>query len=674
MNHIRNFSIIAHIDHGKSTLADRLIQRCGGLEARDMSAQVLDSMDIEKERGITIKAQTAALHYKAKNGEIYNLNLIDTPGHVDFSYEVSRSLSACEGALLVVDASQGVEAQTVANCYTALDLGVEVVPVLNKMDLPNADPEGARKEIEDVIGIDATDAISCSAKTGLGIDDILEMVVAKVPPPRGNPNAPLRAMIIDSWFDSYVGVVMLVRVVDGRLAKNDRIKMMATGAMYNADKVGVFTPTDVERPALETGEVGYIIAGIKELQAAKVGDTVTLIKAGSGGAAFTATEPLPGFKEIQPQVFAGLYPTEANQYEGLRDSLEKLKLNDASLHYEPEVSQALGFGFRCGFLGLLHMEIVQERLEREFDQDLITTAPSVVYEVMTSDGVVIKVENPAKMPEQGKMVEIREPIVTVHLYMPQEYVGAVMTLANQKRGIQLDMTYAGRQVKLTYEIPLGEIVLDFFDKLKSVSRGYASMDYEFKEFRVADVVKVDILLNGEKVDALSIIVHRSQSQYRGRAVVAKMREIIARQQFDVAIQAAIGANIIARESLKALRKNVIAKCYGGDISRKKKLLEKQKAGKKRMKQIGSVEVPARSVFSHIAGSRLMQFITSLILACFVGYAGSWYLGMHEGNFALLLFMAVVVTGCYWLAERFYFLPQREKAAQALQDASTAAHG
>ena len=591
MNHIRNFSIIAHIDHGKSTLADRLIQRCGGLEARDMSAQVLDSMDIEKERGITIKAQTAALHYKAKNGEIYNLNLIDTPGHVDFSYEVSRSLSACEGALLVVDASQGVEAQTVANCYTALDLGVEVVPVLNKMDLPNADPEGARQEIEDVIGIDATDAISCSAKTGLGIDDILEMVVAKVPPPRGNPNAPLRAMIIDSWFDSYVGVVMLVRVVDGRLAKNDRIKMMATGAMYNADKVGVFTPTDVERPALETGEVGYIIAGIKELQAAKVGDTVTLIKAGSGGAAFTATEPLPGFKEIQPQVFAGLYPTEANQYEGLRDSLEKLKLNDASLHYEPEVSQALGFGFRCGFLGLLHMEIVQERLEREFDQDLITTAPSVVYEVVTADGTVTMVENPAKMPDQGKMAEIREPIVTVHLYMPQEYVGAVMTLANQKRGIQLDMTYAGRQVKLTYEIPLGEIVLDFFDKLKSVSRGYASMDYEFKEFRVADVVKVDILLNGEKVDALSIIVHRSQSQYRGRAVVAKMREIIARQQFDVAIQAAIGANIIARESLKALRKNVIAKCYGGDISRKKKLLEKQKAGKKRMKQIGSVEVP-----------------------------------------------------------------------------------
>jgi len=591
MNHIRNFSIIAHIDHGKSTLADRLIQRCGGLEVREMTAQVLDSMDIEKERGITIKAQTAALHYKAKDGQVYNLNLIDTPGHVDFSYEVSRSLSACEGALLVVDASQGVEAQTVANCYTALDLGVEVLPVLNKMDLPNADPDAARKEIEDVIGIDASEAISCSAKTGMGIDDILEMVVSKIPPPRGNPEAPLRAMIIDSWFDSYVGVVMLVRVVDGRLVKNDRIKMMATGATYNADKVGVFTPNDKEKPALETGEVGYIIAGIKELQAAKVGDTVTQVKQGSGGAAASATEALPGFKEIQPQVFAGLYPTEANQYEGLRDSLEKLKLNDASLQYEPEVSQALGFGFRCGFLGLLHMEIVQERLEREFDQDLITTAPSVIYEVMTADGTVTMVENPAKMPEQGRMTEIREPIVTVHLYMPQEYVGAVMTLANQKRGIQLDMTYAGRQVKLTYEMPLGEIVLDFFDKLKSVSRGYASMDYEFKEFRAADVVKVDILLNGDKVDALSIIVHRSQAQFRGRAVVAKMREIISRQQFDVAIQAAIGATVIARETLKALRKNVIAKCYGGDVSRKRKLLEKQKAGKKRMKQVGRVEIP-----------------------------------------------------------------------------------
>jgi GTP-binding protein LepA len=591
MNHIRNFSIIAHIDHGKSTLADRLIQRCGGLQAREMEAQVLDSMDIEKERGITIKAQTAALHYKALDGKTYNLNLIDTPGHVDFSYEVSRSLSACEGALLVVDASQGVEAQTVANCYTALELGVEVVPVLNKMDLPNADPDNAKLEIEDVIGIDATDAIPCSAKTGMGIDEILEAVVARVPAPKGNANGALRAMIIDSWFDNYVGVVMLVRVVDGRLGKGERIKMMATGATYNADNVGVFTPANEPRNSLEAGEVGYIIAGIRELQAAKVGDTVTLIKPGTGGAAATATEALPGFKEIQPQVFAGLYPTEANQYEGLRDSLEKLKLNDASLHYEPEVSQALGFGFRCGFLGLLHMEIVQERLEREFDQDLITTAPSVVYQVVGVDGAIRMVENPSKMPDHGRQDEVCEPIVTVHLYMPQDYVGAVMTLANQKRGVQMNMAYHGRQVMLTYEMPLAEIVLDFFDKLKSVSRGYASMDYEFKEYRAADVVKVDILLNGEKVDALSIIVHRSQSQYRGRAVVAKMREVISRQMFDVAIQAAIGANIIARETIKALRKNVIAKCYGGDISRKRKLLDRQKEGKKRMKQIGSVEVP-----------------------------------------------------------------------------------
>ncbi|MFS2032817.1 translation elongation factor 4 [Polaromonas sp. JS666] len=591
MNHIRNFSIIAHIDHGKSTLADRLIQRCGGLQDREMSAQVLDSMDIEKERGITIKAQTAALKYKALNGEVYNLNLIDTPGHVDFSYEVSRSLSACEGALLVVDASQGVEAQTVANCYTALDLGVEVVPVLNKMDLPQADPENAKQEIEEVIGIDATDAIPCSAKTGMGIDEILEAIVARIPSPKGNPDGPLRAMIIDSWYDAYVGVVMLVRVVDGRLARGDRIKLMASEAMYNAEQLGVFTPHTEPRQSLEPGEVGFVIAGIKELQAARVGDTVTLVKPGTGGAAFTATEALPGFKEIQPAVFAGLYPSEASEYESLRDALEKLKLNDASLHYEPEVSEALGFGFRCGFLGLLHMEIVQERLEREFDQDLITTAPSVVYEVLKSDGETIMVENPSKIPDAGRVNEIREPIVTVHLYMPQDYVGAVMTLANQKRGIQLNMAYHGKQVMLTYEMPLGEIVLDFFDKLKSVSRGYASMDYEFKEFRASDVVKVDILLNGEKVDALSIIVHRSQSAYRGRAVVAKMREIISRQQFDVAIQAAIGANIIARETIKALRKNVIAKCYGGDISRKRKLLEKQKAGKKRMKQIGSVEVP-----------------------------------------------------------------------------------
>jgi GTP-binding protein LepA len=591
MNHIRNFSIIAHIDHGKSTLADRLIQRCGGLSDREMEEQVLDSMDLERERGITIKAQTAALRYAARDGKVYNLNLIDTPGHVDFSYEVSRSLSACEGALLVVDASQGVEAQTVANCYTALDLGVEVVPVLNKMDLPQADPENAKREVEDVIGIDASQAIPCSAKTGMGIDEILEAIVARIPAPRGSVQGPLRAMIIDSWFDSYVGVVMLVRVVDGRLAKGERIKLMASGASYEANQLGVFTPANEPREALEAGEVGYIIAGIKELQAAQVGDTVTAIKPGSGGAAFTATEPLPGFKKIQPQVFAGLYPVEANQYDSLRDALEKLKLNDASLHYEPEVSQALGFGFRCGFLGLLHMEIVQERLEREFDQDLITTAPSVVYQVVRNDGEVVMVENPAKMPDQGQIQEIREPIVTVHLYMPQEYVGAVMTLANQKRGVQINMAYHGRQVMLTYELPLGEIVLDFFDKLKSVSRGYASMDYEFKEYRPSDVVKVDILLNGEKVDALSIIVHRTQAQYRGRAVVAKMREIISRQMFDVAIQAAIGANIIARETVKALRKNVLAKCYGGDITRKRKLLEKQKAGKKRMKQIGSVEVP-----------------------------------------------------------------------------------
>jgi GTP-binding protein LepA len=530
------------------------------------------------------------LQYTAKNGQIYNLNLIDTPGHVDFSYEVSRSLSACEGALLVVDASQGVEAQTVANCYTALDLGVEVVPVLNKMDLPQADPDNAKSEIEDVIGIDASEAIPCSAKTGMGVDEILEAIVAKIPAPRGEPNAALRAMIIDSWFDSYVGVVMLVRVVDGSLSKGERIKLMATGAVYEAGSLGVFTPANQPREALHAGEVGYIIAGIKELKAAKVGDTVTLEKKLPNNAG-VASSALPGFKEIQPQVFAGLYPTEANQYDALRDALEKLQLNDASLQYEPEVSQALGFGFRCGFLGLLHMEIVQERLEREFDQDLITTAPSVVYQVVRGDGEVIMVENPSKMPDQGKIQEIREPIVTVHLYMPQEYVGPVMTLANQKRGMQLNMSYHGRQVMLTYDMPLGEIVLDFFDKLKSVSRGYASMDYEFKEYRASDVVKVDILLNGEKVDALSIIVHRTQAQYRGRAVAAKMREIISRQMFDVAIQAAIGANIIARETIKALRKNVLAKCYGGDISRKRKLLEKQKAGKKRMKQIGSVEVP-----------------------------------------------------------------------------------
>jgi len=590
MDHIRNFSIIAHIDHGKSTLADRIIQRCGGLSDREMEAQVLDSMDIERERGITIKAQTAALQYKARSGETYNLNLIDTPGHVDFSYEVSRSLSACEGALLVVDASQGVEAQTVANCYTALDLHVEVVPVLNKMDLPNADPENAKAEIEDVIGIDAENAIPCSAKTGVGIDDILEAVITRMPPPKGKVDAPLRAMIIDSWFDNYVGVVMLVRVVDGHLNKGERIRMMASDAVYPAEQLGVFTPKSESRETLNAGEVGFIIAGIKELQAAKVGDTITLEKKLPNNLG-PAAEALPGFKEIQPQVFAGLYPTEASEYDQLRDALEKLKLNDSSLRYEPEVSQALGFGFRCGFLGLLHMEIVQERLEREFDQDLITTAPSVVYEVELGNGEVIHVENPSKMPDLGRINEIREPIVTVHLYMPQEYVGPVMTLANLKRGNQLNMAYHGRQVMLTYDMPLAEIVLDFFDKLKSVSRGYASMDYEFKEYRAADVVKVDILLNGDKVDALSIIVHRGQSQYRSRAVVAKMRELISRQMYDVAIQAAIGANIIARETIKALRKNVLAKCYGGDISRKRKLLEKQKAGKKRMKQIGSVEGP-----------------------------------------------------------------------------------
>jgi len=591
MKHIRNFSIIAHIDHGKSTLADRIIQRCGGLSDREMSAQVLDSMDIEKERGITIKAQTASLQYTARDGQVYNFNLIDTPGHVDFSYEVSRSLSACEGALLVVDASQGVEAQTVANCYTALDLGVEVLPVLNKMDLPQADPDNAKLEIEEVIGIDASDAIPCSAKTGMGIDEILEMVVLKVPPPKGNPDGPVRAMIVDSWYDTYVGVVMLVRMVDGELKRGERFKLMATDTQYNADKVGVFSPGAVDRPSLKAGEVGFIIAGIKELRSAKVGDTVTVVRTGSGMGAFTATQALPGFKEVQPQVFAGLFPSESSEYDSLRDALEKLQLNDAALRYEPEVSQALGFGFRCGFLGLLHMEIVQERLEREFDQDLITTAPSVVYQVLKGDGEVVMVENPSKMPEVGQIQEIREPIVTVHLYMPQDSVGVVMTLANQKRGMQINMAYHGKQVMLTYEMPLGEIVLDFFDRLKSVSRGYASMDYEFKEYRASDVVKVDIMLNGERVDALAIIVHRSQSQHRGRAVVGKMREAISRQMFDVAIQAAIGGNIIARETVKAMRKNVLAKCYGGDISRKRKLLEKQKAGKNRMKQIGSVEVP-----------------------------------------------------------------------------------
>ena len=584
MKHIRNFSIIAHIDHGKSTLADRIIHKCGGLSEREMEAQVLDSMDIERERGITIKAQTAALRYTARDGQVYNLNLIDTPGHVDFSYEVSRSLSACEGALLVVDASQGVEAQTVANCYTAIELGVEVVPVLNKIDLPQADPDNARQEIEDVIGIDATEAVLCSAKTGLGVDDVLEAVIARIPSPKGEENAPLKALIIDSWFDNYVGVVMLVRVVDGKVQPKDKLKLMSTSSTHLCEQVGVFTPKALQRTALNAGEVGFIIAGIKELHAAKVGDTITV-------ADKPATEPLPGFKEIKPQVFAGLYPVEANQYDSLRDALEKLQLNDASLHYEPEVSQALGFGFRCGFLGLLHMEIVQERLEREFDQDLITTAPTVVYEVRLRDGTEILVENPSKLPELQKVEEIREPIITTVIFVPQEYLGAVITLCEQKRGRQINIAYRGRQVQLTYEMPMAEVVMDFFDKLKSVSRGYASLDYDFKEYQAADVVKLDVLINSEKVDALSLIVHRANSAYRGRELAAKMRELIPRQMYDVAIQAAIGATIVARENVKAMRKDVLAKCYGGDISRKKKLLEKQKAGKKRMKQVGRVEIP-----------------------------------------------------------------------------------
>ena len=584
MNHIRNFSIIAHIDHGKSTLADRLIQRCGGLSDREMEAQVLDSMDLERERGITIKAQTAALRYVARDGQVYNLNLIDTPGHVDFSYEVSRSLSACEGALLVVDASQGVEAQTVANCYTAIELGVEVVPVLNKMDLPQADPETAKEEIEDVIGIDATEAIPCSAKTGMGIDDILEGVIARIPPPQGDPGAPLKALVIDSWFDNYVGVVMLVRVVDGMLRAKEKILLMATGSMHLCEQVGVFTPKSVARECLSAGEVGFVISGIKELEAAKVGDTITL-------ADRRADKPLPGFKEIKPQVFAGLYPVESNQYDALRESLEKLRLNDASLQFEPEVSQALGFGFRCGFLGLLHMEIVQERLEREFDQDLITTAPTVVYQVRMRDGTEMLVENPAKLPEGQKVEEIREPIITTVIFVPQEYLGAVITLCESKRGSQVNLAYHGRQVQLTYEMPMAEVVMDFFDKLKSVSRGYASLDYDFKEYRAADVVKLDILINGEKVDALSVIVHRANATYRGRELAAKMRELIPRQMYEVAIQAAIGSTIVARENVKAMRKDVLAKCYGGDITRKKKLLEKQKAGKKRMKQVGRIEIP-----------------------------------------------------------------------------------
>ena len=584
MQHIRNFSIIAHIDHGKSTLADRFIQRCGGLSEREMSEQVLDSMDLERERGITIKAQTAALQYTSRDGKTYNLNLIDTPGHVDFSYEVSRSLAACEGALLVVDASQGVEAQTVANCYTAIEQGVEVVPVLNKIDLPSANPERAIQEIEDVIGMKASDALLVSAKTGEGVEDVLEAVIHRMPPPKGDPDAPLKALIIDSWFDNYVGVIMLVRLVDGIIRPKDKLLLMSTQAIHLCEQVGVFTPKSQAREQLSAGEVGFVTAGVRELQHARVGDTITLVNR-------PATAPLPGFKEIKPQVFAGLYPVEASQYEALRDALEKLKLNDASLHYEPETSQALGFGFRCGFLGLLHMDIVQERLEREYDMALVTTAPTVVYEIQLRDGTVTRIENPAKMPDPSKIEEIREPIIETIIFVPQEYVGAIMTLCTQKRGVQKNMQYHARQVMLTYEMPLNEVVMDFFDKLKSASRGYASLDYEFKEYRAADVVKLDILINGERVDALSLMVHRENATYRGRDLVSRMRELIPRQMFDVAVQAAIGSHVIARETVKALRKNVLAKCYGGDVSRKRKLLEKQKAGKKRMKQVGTVEIP-----------------------------------------------------------------------------------
>jgi GTP-binding protein LepA len=584
MEHIRNFSIIAHIDHGKSTLADRFIQLCGGLSDREMESQVLDSMALERERGITIKAQTAALSYSARDGRTYLLNLIDTPGHVDFSYEVSRSLAACEGALLVVDASQGVEAQTVANCYTATEQGVEVVPVLNKIDLPSAEPDRVIAEIEDIIGIHAKDAVRCSAKTGEGVIDVIEAVVTRMPPPRGDPDAPLKALIIDSWFDNYVGVVVLVRVVDGVLAPKDKIRLMSTQATYLCEQVGVFTPKSVQKATLSAGEVGFVVAGIKELGSAQVGDTITLANR-------PAAQALPGFKQIQPQVFAGLYPVEANEYDALRDALEKLHLNDASLRFEPETSQALGFGFRCGFLGLLHLEIVQERLEREYDMNLITTAPTVVYQVLLRDGTQIEVENPSRLPDLSKVEEIREPIITATILVPGDYVGPVMTLCTGKRGVQKNMQYVGRQVILTYEMPLNEVVMDFFDRLKSVSRGYASLDYEFKEFRPADLVKLDILINGDRVDALSLIVHRGSAQARGRDLAERMRSLIPRQMFDVAVQAAIGSQIIARETIKALRKNVLAKCYGGDITRKRKLLEKQKAGKKRMKQIGTVEIP-----------------------------------------------------------------------------------
>jgi GTP-binding protein LepA len=584
MNNIRNFSIIAHIDHGKSTLADRIIQFCGGLQDREMEAQVLDSMDLERERGITIKAQTVTLKYISLDAEEYIFNIIDTPGHVDFTYEVSRSLSACEGGVLVVDASQGVEAQTVANCYTALDQNVEVFPVLNKIDLASAETDRVKKEIEDVIGIDASDSILCSAKTGLGIQDILEQVVKKIPAPLGDIKKPLKALIIDAWFDNYVGVVMLVRIVDGEIKPKDKIHLMATKDEHLCEQVGVFTPKSHVRKSLQAGEVGFVVAGIKELASAKVGDTVTLVKN-------KAKEPLPGFKEIKPQVFAGLYPVESNQFDGLRTAFEKLQLNDSSLSFEPENSTALGYGFRCGFLGLLHMDIVQERLEREYEMELITTAPTVIYELLLKNAETEMIENPSRLPDLSTIQEIREPIINLNVLMPHDYVGPVMTLVNSKRGIQKNMQYLGRQVMISYEIPLSEVVLDFFDRLKSVSRGYASMDYDFLEFRAADLVKLDIMVNGERVDALSLIVHRSNSLLRGKDLVTKMRQLIPRQMFDVAIQSAIGANIIARETVKAMRKNVTAKCYGGDVSRKKKLLSKQKEGKKRMKQVGNVEIP-----------------------------------------------------------------------------------
>ncbi|MEI7795412.1 MAG: translation elongation factor 4 [Methylococcaceae bacterium] len=584
LKHIRNFSIIAHIDHGKSTLADRFIQLCGGLSDREMSAQVLDSMDIERERGITIKAQSVTLDFKAADGETYQLNFIDTPGHVDFSYEVSRSLAACEGALLVVDAAQGVEAQSVANCYTAIEQGLEVVPVLNKIDLPSAEPEQVKNEIEEVIGIPADEALMISAKTGLGVKDVLEQLVLKIPPPKGDPDAPLQALIIDSWFDSYLGVVSLVRIMNGSIKRKQKIMIMSTGKTFLAEKVGVFTPKRVEKDILNTGEVGFLVAGIKDIFGAPVGDTVT-------SSDNPATEQLTGFQRVQPRVFAGLYPVSSDDYEGLRDALNKLNLNDASLQFEPETSQALGFGFRCGFLGMLHMEIVQERLEREYDVDLITTAPTVIYEVITQNGETIMVDNPAKLPENGTVQEIREPIIRANILVPEAYVGNVITLCIEKRGVQKDMQYVGRQVSLHYEMPLNEVVLDFFDRLKSVSRGFASFDYEFLRFQVASLVKLDVLINAEKVDALSSIVHQDLSVKRGRDLVEKMKELIPRQMFEIAIQAAIGSKIIARSTVKAMSKNVLAKCYGGDISRKKKLLEKQKAGKKRMKQVGNVEIP-----------------------------------------------------------------------------------